>query len=33
MNQTPRTIQISLTSGESHAIRIAEISTRIRTGS
>jgi hypothetical protein len=29
MIQTPKTIQISLTSGEPHAIRIAEISTRI----
>jgi hypothetical protein len=31
MNQTPNTIQISLPRGEPHAIRIAEISTRIRT--
>jgi hypothetical protein len=32
MNQTPNTIQISLPRGEPHAIRIAEISTRIRSG-
>jgi hypothetical protein len=33
MNQSPKTIQISLTRGGPHAIRIAEISTRIRSGS